>query len=111
MNIEAILISKGFVLNPTTKWMAINDPRPAFKKAFGPVARFGKLQGTHMYVTLDPVKAECERLMAASGLCVRHLPSTRDSSRAYPGFDTAGFSEAAFAQLVDALRLVVDRHL
>jgi hypothetical protein len=110
MAIEAVLTSKGFVLKPTTKWVAINDPRPAFKQVFG-TARFGKLQGTNMYVTLDLVKEECERLMAAGGLTVGHVRSTDGSGRIYPGFDRVGVPDAALAQLVEAMRLVVDRYL
>jgi hypothetical protein len=111
MNIEAVLTDKGFVLDPNPNWVAIHDPRPAFKKTFGPRARFGKLQGSAMYVVLGPVKEECESLMVASGLPVRHLASKNGSGRIYPGFDTTGLPEATLAQLVDALRSVVDRLL
>jgi hypothetical protein len=110
MNIEEILTSKHFILKPTTKWIAINDPRPAFKKTFG-TERFGKLQANCMYVTLDLLKEECERLIVANGFSPRHVRSTDGSGRAYPGFETVGVSEAALAQLVDTLCLASDQHL
>jgi hypothetical protein len=111
MNIEEILISKHFVLTPTPKWIAINDPRPAFEKTFGKRRRFGKLQANCLYVTLDPLQEECERVIVANGFSLRHVRSSDGSGRTYPGFDTAGVSEAALTQLVDALCTVVDRHL
>lgn len=110
MNVEEVLISKNFVLKPTTQWIAIQDVRPAFEKAFG-TKRFGKLQGAHMYVTLDAAKHECERLIAAGGFTVHHLPSTDGSRRTYPGFDTTGVTGATLQILIGAFCLAVDRHV
>lgn len=110
MDIENILTNKHFVLKRTTKWIAINDPRPVFEKTFG-TKRFGKLQGTGMYVTLEPVKAECEKLIVARGLTLRHVRSTTGDGRLYPGFDTVGVSQATLEHMVDTLCSVVDRHL
>lgn len=111
MSIENILTSKHFVLTPNPTWTAINDPRPAFKKTFGMRRRFGKLQANCMYVTLDPMKEECERVIVANGFNLCHMRSSDGSGRTYAGFDTAGVSEAALVQLVDALCAVLDRHL
>jgi hypothetical protein len=110
MDIEEILTSKHLILKPTAKWIALNDPRPAFRKTFN-TKRFGKLQNNRMYVTLDLVKDECEQLIAANGFAPRYVRSTKGDGRIYPGFDTVGVSHAALAQLVDALRLAVDRHV
>jgi len=110
MNIEKILTSKQFMVKPTTKWIAINDPRPAFRKAFR-TKRLAKLQNNGMYVTLGLVKDECEKLIVAQGLTLLHMRSTNGSGHTYPGFETVGVSEAALAQFVDALRTVVDKHL
>jgi hypothetical protein len=110
MNIEDVLISKNFVLKPTTKWVAIQDLRPSFEKAFG-TKRFGKLQGTHMYVTLDVAKDACERLITAAGFVAHHLASTDGSGRTYPGFDTTGVSSATLQALVSAFYSAVDQHV
>lgn len=110
MDIENILTNKHFVLKRTTKWIAINDPRSVFEKTFG-TKRFGKLQGTGMYVTLEPVKAECEKLIVARGLTLRHVRSTTGDGRLYPGFDTVGVSQATLEHMVDTLCSVVDSHL
>lgn len=110
MSIEEILTHSHFVLKPTTKWVAVNDPRPSFKKAFG-TPRFGKLQESALYVTLDLVKNECESLIVASGLPLRHLRSTSGRGKVYPGFDTNGVPETALAGLVNALRSKVESYL
>jgi hypothetical protein len=111
MNIEDILTSKHLVLKANPKWTAIIDPRPAFEKTFGKRRRFGKLQADCVYVTLDPLKEECERAIVTNGFNLRHMRSSDGSGRTYPGFDTAGVSEAALAQLVGVLCAIVDRHL
>ena len=110
MNIEQILLRKHYVLKPTTKWIAVEDQRQTFKDVFG-TSRFGKLQGTGLYVTLERLKAECEDLIAAHGLTLRHVRSTKGDGRLYPGFDTVDVSEAAVVQCIDALCALVDRHL
>jgi len=110
MNIEDLLTRQHFVLNPTTKWIAIQDPRPSFRKAFGTV-RFGKLQRNGLYVTLGPLKASCERLIGASGLTVQHIRSTSSKGDFYPGFDVQGVPEAILEKLVGALRAAVDQYL
>jgi hypothetical protein len=110
MNIEDIRIQQHFVLNPTTKWVAIQDPRPSFRKAFG-TARFGKLERNGLYVTLGPVKERCERLIVASGLTLRHIRSTKGNGNLYPGFEVLGVPEATLAQLVAALHATVDHGL
>lgn len=110
MNIQEILTDKHFVLKPTTKWVTVNDPRPAFEKAFR-TKRFAKLQGACLYVTLGAVKHACETLIAQHGLTVYHLPSTAGNGDTYPGIDTRGVSRTALLALVDAFGAAVDQHL
>lgn len=110
MHIEDILTQQRFVLIPTTKWIAIRDPRPSFRKAFK-TARFGKLQQNGLYVTLGVVKEPCERLIAASGLPLRHLRSTNGKGELYPGVDLAGVPDTALRQLLQDLHTTVDPYL
>ncbi|UVW30717.1 hypothetical protein [Massilia sp. H6] len=108
MSIEEVLISKHFVFKSTTKWVAINDTRPAFENAFG-TKRFGKLCGTRLHITLGVVKHECERLIGNSGLTLHRLSSSDGSGRVYPGFDTGGLPTAAPEEIVGKLCAAVDQ--
>jgi hypothetical protein len=110
MHIEEALKNQHLLLTPTTKWIRVDDPRPAFQQAF-PKMRFGKLVGSRFYVTLPAIVERFENLISQSGYCLVYLPSTDGSGRRYPGVDTAGIPEGILEDLIHALRMAVDENL
>jgi hypothetical protein len=110
MSIEKVLKNQHLLLMPTTKWIRVDDPRPAFQQAF-PKMRFGKLVGSRFYVTLPVIADRFESLLLENGYRLIHLPSTDGSGRRYSGFDTAGISEAKLESLIRALRMTIDEYI
>jgi hypothetical protein len=110
MNIEEVLKNQHLLLTPTTKWIRVDDPRPAFQQAF-PKMRFGKLLGSYLYVTLPAIASTFENLIREKGWRLAHITSTDGSGRRYPGFDTAGISEVLLENLIRSLRAAVDEYM
>jgi hypothetical protein len=103
MAIGPLLQKQGWQLVPRDQWIAVKDPRPAFRTAFR-TDRVGKIVGSHFYITLAHQPALSLGLIRLSGGVPRFIGSTSGDPRiAYCGFDTAELSEEALKVFVRRL--------
>lgn len=89
MSINEILEQQGWELVQRQRWIAVQDHRAEFRKAFT-TNRVGKIIGASFYVTLSELPAYADALIREAGDEPRTLKSTSGARNIeYVGFDTS----------------------
>jgi hypothetical protein len=110
MTIENALQRQGWRLKKTKKWIAVEDGRNEFRKAFG-TCRVGKLIGSKFFVTLPDLNSPAQGLILGLGQSVEQIRSTSGRGTEYLGFECSQVPAPMLMAFAEQLRQEVDARM